>query len=119
MRTRFLTIALSASLLASCANVPNPVSQNDLATAEAGYKVLLRLAVAYRHLPLCHTGTTATLANVCAQRSVVVKLQQADRAVRNALKAAQAPTVSAGTMLVLQGALAAFQQIEVTYGIEQ
>lgn len=114
-----LIVLILAGSLAACGTVQNPLNQTDLATAEAGYGVALSFAVAYRHLPLCKTGTTATLSNACAQRSVIVKLQQANSAVKSALKAARAPTVSAATMLVLQGALAAFQQIEANYGIGQ
>lgn len=114
-----IVIVLSGALLASCGTVPNPLTQNELATAESGYGVLLAGAVAYKHLPLCKTGTSISLTNVCARRSVIVKLQQADRAVQAALVAARSPTVNAAAMLALQAALAQFQQIEVANGIGQ
>lgn len=120
-----LAVIVLAFTLASCATVRNPVTQTDLATVEAGYGVALSLAVAYRHLPLCRTGTTASLSNVCARRSVVVKLQQADRSVQTALSGARNfiknnPTLSAGTFIsAAQAALASFQAIEATYGVGQ
>lgn len=82
------------------ASVQNPVGRTQLAEVEAGYGVALSAAVTYRRLGICRRSQVATLAAPCAQRSVVVTLQQADRNARVAILRARRfvrdyPTVSA------------------------
>lgn len=101
----------------------NPVNLNQLATVESGYGIALSAAVAYRDLPLCKTGTVSTVTSICAQRSIILRLQAADRTVETAIQAANSfvaanPTLDATSVIAAaQSALAGFQAIETTYGI--
>lgn len=121
MRRAF--IILSAFLIAGCAAIQNPVNTTQLAQVEASYGVALSIAVGYRSLPLCRTGTRASYQNVCAQRSVILKLQAADRNAQAALLTARSfvhnnPTVSAFTILqTAQDAISNFRAVEAQNGV--
>lgn len=118
-----LLLAVSTAGCGLFTSFQNPVSLNDLGGIESTYGIALSAAVAYRNLPLCKTGTIATATNVCAQRSIIVKMQQADKTTESAIQAANAfvaanPTLNATSVIaVAQSALAGFQAIEATYGI--
>jgi ABC-type uncharacterized transport system substrate-binding protein len=120
---KLLIAALLAVGLAGCATIQNPVNTTRLATVESTYGVALSIAVAYRNLPLCKTGTTPSLQNICAKRSVIVRLQSADRDAQIALASARSfvknnPTLSATSVIgIAQNAVAAFQAIEQNEGI--
>lgn len=110
--------------LAGCATMNNPISQNSLANIEATYGVALSAANAYRNLPLCKTGTTTSLTNVCARRSIVVKIQSAvtkaqaaDLQLRAFVK--NNPTLDASSLIsALQSAVAFLQSIETSNGVK-
>lgn len=120
---RKLVLALPL-ILAGCASINNPLTLNELGGMESAYGLALSAAVAYRSLPLCHTGTVASATNVCAQRSIVVKLQQASRTATLSIHAARDfvvnnPTVDATVAIATaQRALAGLQAIEQTYNIK-
>jgi len=97
-------IILSFLLLGGCATLPNPVSTNTLATIESAYGVALAGAVAYRNRPRCTTTALESVSNLCARRSVIVKLQVADRKAQVALGQATIfirnnPTLDASALL--------------------
>jgi|HubBroStandDraft_2_1064218.scaffolds.fasta_scaffold00003_43 hypothetical protein len=103
--------------------IQNPINYNQLGGVESAYGIALSAAVAYRNLPLCRTGTVSTVTAVCAQRSIILKLQAADLTAENAIQAANAfvaanPTLSASAVITAaESALAGFQAIEAAYGI--
>lgn len=116
-----LTLSLS---LVGCATFNNPIGLNQVGGMESAYGLALSAAVAYRNLPLCKTGTVASATNVCAQRSIVVKLQQANKTAFAAITAAHDfardnPTLDASVIIgTAQRALAGLQAIEATYNIK-
>ena len=126
--TRLAAVLAVSAALGGCTffttGISNPISYNQLGGVESGYGIALSAAVAYRNLPLCRTGTIASAVNVCAQRSIIVKLQQADRTAETAIAAANAfvannPTLDPTNVIAAaQSALAGFQAIEATYGVK-
>ena len=114
---KLTTLAL-ALVLSACASIQNPVSRNQLYGIEAAYGVALSAAVGYRNLPLCHRGESPTLYNICAQRSVILALQAADRKAEVAIAEANDfvrnyPTLNAAQAIqAASNAVAAFNQIE-------
>lgn len=119
-----IAMALGTSGCALLTGFNNPISLNELGGIESSYGIALSAAVAYRSLPLCKTGTIASATNVCAQRSIIVKLQTADATAEAAIVAANAfvaanPTLDATSVITAaQSALAGLQAIETTYGIK-
>lgn len=118
---RIVAISL-ALILAACAGKPpiaisSAVTLNSLYTVEAGYGVALAAENTYKNLPLCKTGTTPSLTNICAKRSVIVRLQNADKQVVNAITIARDfiknnPTLDASSYIsTAQNALSALQSI--------
>lgn len=112
---RVFIVLVTALALAGCASFKNPVTLTTQYDIEAAYLTAENLAVAYRNLPLCKTGTTPSLTNVCAKRSLVVKIQQTAAKAQAAILALRAftknnPTLSPVTALeAAQNALANFQ----------
>lgn len=110
-----LTLALS---VAACATIPNPISTTSLATIESAYGVALAGAVAYRNRPRCTTSALESVSNLCARRSIVLKLQAADRKAQVALGKATIfiknnPTLDASSLLqAAQGAVDVLNQIQ-------
>src|SRR6266851_4567429 len=88
MKRIIIGLAL-VTTLAGCATVQNPITRAQLSDIEAGYGIALSFAAAYKRLPLCHTGTVASVSSPCAQRSVIVRMQQADRSAHAAMVAAR------------------------------
>lgn len=111
---RLIPIVLALAL-AGCATYNNPVSLTTQYDIEAGYLTAENIAIVYLALPLCKTGTVATLSNPCKRRSLAVKIQSAGAqaqaaviALRNFTK--NNPTLSNATaLLAAQTALADFQ----------
>ena len=60
-------------------NVGSQVNLNTLEGVVSGYGILLNAENTYKALPLCKTGTAPIITNVCAKRSIIVRLQSADR----------------------------------------
>jgi hypothetical protein len=121
--TNICCVLLYAGFLSACATYQNPINTSELAAVESAYGVALAVAVGYRQLPLCRTGAPTTLTNVCARRSIVVKLQSADRVAQAALIQARSfvknnPTLDAMTVItVARNAVASFQLVESTNGV--
>jgi len=115
---RFLVIGLLVFSLGACATVKNPITSSQLATIESSYGVVLSGAVAYRNRPRCTKTALESVSNICARRSIVVRMQQADAAAQVALGRARAfvrdnPTLDASSLLqAAQDAVAVFAQIQ-------
>ena len=107
------------------ASIPNPANKQQLAAAESTYNIAANAALVYRSRPLCKTGTVETLENICARRSVVVKMQTYDRNAYAALKAARTfvrnnPTISAVSIIAAaQRAVSDYQSAAQTNGVQQ
>lgn len=116
-------ILILAMALSGCASINNPITLNEIGGMESAYGIALSAAVAYRSLPLCKTATVATVTNVCAQRSIIVKLQTANKSVIVAIHAARDfvannPTLDPATVIgTAQRAIAGLQAIEAAYNI--
>jgi hypothetical protein len=116
MRKMLLTCLLALST-AGCATFQNPVSTSALYDAEAAYGVAISAAVAYR-------GLCANRQIPPSCRTVVPKLQAADRQVQVAIQAANTlaragDTVNIGTAVAtVQSALASFQALEANNGVK-
>lgn len=115
LRIGFLGLLL---VLGACAsprvNLSGTVTLNTLYGAQSAYGVALSGMRAYKALPLCRTGTTATVLNPCARRSIVVRLQAADRKAIAALRDARTfitryPTLDASN--VIAAAVTAVQSV--------
>lgn len=112
---RVFFVLVTALSLVGCASFKNPISMTTQYDIEAGYLTAENIAVAYRSLPLCKTGTTPSLTNVCAKRSIIVKIQQTAAKAQAAVLALRAftknnPTLSPlGAISVAQQALSDFQ----------
>lgn len=92
MKKLSLVCALALTL-AGCAAMPSlqigtAVTFNTLEGVEAAYGVALNFERQYKALPLCLTGTLPSISNICARRSVIVRLQAADRKAVAAIRAA-------------------------------
>lgn len=105
----------------SALSVKNPVSAQNIASVESAYGIALAAAVAYsdryREGHRCTTTRLESASNLCARRSIVIKLQAADLKAQDAIAAAKAfiernPTVNAGSLIdAAQTAVAAFRNI--------
>jgi len=106
---KLLILAAVGLSLGGCAtgpklNLSSSVSLNTIQSVEAAYGIALSGERAYKAIPLCKTGTVATVTSPCAQRSVVVKLQAADLKAISAMKKANTfmkayPTVDATNVI--------------------
>lgn len=79
-----LSLMFMGPLLAGCNELPtldiqSKVTLNTEAGILAGYGLLLNAEQSYKDLPLCKTGTTPSVINICAKRSVIVRLQASDK----------------------------------------
>ena len=108
MKHRILAALICAFALTACASlnakVKTTVSMNTQYAVESSYGVALAAENSYKALPLCKTGTKPSLTNICAQRSVIVRLQAADLKAVNGLKSARDfintyPTVDASNVI--------------------
>lgn len=74
-------------------NLNNAVTLNTIYGLENAYGIAINAANAYKALPLCKTGTKPSATNICAKRSVIVRLQPAVKraqvAVNNAVSFAK------------------------------
>lgn len=120
-------LGLIALMLAGCAGglpqlaqpaIRNPVGLKQLAVLESAYGVALSGALAYRNRPRCTVTHLESPTNLCARRSIVVKLIRADQIAEIALDNAQIfiannPTLDASSVLqVATRAIAAFTAIQ-------
>lgn len=121
---KFLLVAALALGLGGCQTTFGNISTSQVASAYSVYGVALAGAVAYRNRPLCKTGTVATVTNLCAQRSIIVKLQgynlkasAALTSLRNFVTAY--PTLDASNYVIAaQTAIADFDQFENANGVK-
>ena len=115
---RFLAIGLIALSLGACATIKNPITNSQLATIESSYGVVLSGAVAYRNRPRCTKTALESVSNICARRSIVLRMQAADRTAQVALGRARAfvtnnPTLDASSLLqAAQDAVSIFAAIQ-------
>lgn len=129
---KLIGIILAGFVLTACSLLPiplgavsNPLGPDQLATIEASYGVALAAAVAYRNLPLCKRSRPFSATNICAKRSIIVKLQAADRKAKTAIIAARAfttehPFLDASALIdAARQAVVYFRTIEVHYGVAQ
>lgn len=125
---KLIACAVIALALAGCASSPrlsigNAVTFNTMLGVEGAYGSALTAARAYKALPLCRTGTHATITEPCAQRSIVVRLQAADLKAVSAIRGANAfiknyPTVDASNVIsAASAAVAGMQSVLSTAGV--
>ena len=128
---KIFAIALLCVGLAGCGggkllpklDLNTSVTLNTMLGMESAYGIALSGERAYKALPLCLTGTKATVTNPCAQRSVIVRLQAADRKAISAIQQANAfikayPTVDASNVIsAARTAVSALQGILSTSGV--
>jgi len=101
----FIITLVLAFAAAGCATLgQNP--QQKVFQAEQNYKVALRIAVAYKALPTCVTGSTA----LCSKPGVVADLQKVDIAAFALLKAAENTVRTEGAGANVQTAVTAANQ---------
>jgi hypothetical protein len=118
-----LVIALAFAIgVAGCSSLPtlnigNQVNLNTIEGVVSGYGILLNAENTYKALPLCKTGTTPSITNVCAKRSIIVRLQSADKIANTAVNTAVSfvksnPSVDPSQYLTAaQNALTALQTV--------
>jgi hypothetical protein len=122
MKKIILALTLTIAL-AGCAgklptlNLASSVNLNTLEGVVAGYGIAVNQEKLYKAQPLCRTGTTPSITNICAKRSTIVRLQAADRIANSAVNQAvlfakNNPTVdpSSYTSAAAQ-ALSAFESV--------
>lgn len=127
---KLIGIILVSFALSSCTlfqPFTNPVNQNRLAAIESSYGIALTAAVAYRNLRICKKDEVASYDNVCAYRSVIVQLQQADLKAQVTLGTARAivkdnknkSTLTAFDALNnAQTAVSLFKDLSAQYGVK-
>lgn len=125
---RIIALGVLALALAGCAhpslNLNNAVTLNTMLSVESAYGIALSGERAYKALPLCATGTVATVTNPCAKRSVIVRLQAADLKVISAIDQANTfiknyPTVDASNVIgAASSAVSSLQSILSQNGVQ-
>lgn len=98
---KLLAVFLIAFSLGGCASNPftdrinlfasiqNPISTDDFYLAKTAYASLALPVANYRELPLCKKSKPFSITNICAKRSVVVRLQEFDANAYEALTTAE------------------------------
>jgi hypothetical protein len=81
---RILAIAILGLSLAGCSSLPTlhlagSVNLNTLEGVVSAYGILLNQEILVKAQPLCKTGTTPSITNLCVKRSTIVRLQNADK----------------------------------------
>jgi hypothetical protein len=98
-------------------NLNSQVNLNTMEGVAAGYGILLNAENVLKQVPLCKTGTSPSATNICVRRSLLVRLQAADRVAYAAVIQAETfvkanPTVSpANYISAAQSALLAAQAV--------
>lgn len=80
------------------ASVQNPISTDDFYLAKTAYASLALPVANYRELPLCKKSKPFSITNICAKRSVVVRLQELDANAYEALTTAESYIASNQTL---------------------
>lgn len=100
--------------------IANPVTTTQIYNLEATYGIALSGAVAYRERPRCTKTALESISNICARRSIVVKLQEADRKAQIALAqlknfVSANPTLDASALLdAATTAVTTFNQLQTS-----
>lgn len=119
----FLLVAFA---LSACATIQNPLNVTKLAQIESAYGIALAAAVGYYELykvNRCTVLRPESPTNFCARRSVVVKLQAADRKAFIAMHAARVfvhnnPNLDASSYISAASlAIGAMRQVEELNGV--
>jgi hypothetical protein len=81
---KILAIAILGLSLAGCSSLPtlhlaSSVNLNTLEGVVSAYGILLNQEILAKQQPLCKTGTTPSINNLCIKRSTIVRLQRADK----------------------------------------
>jgi hypothetical protein len=81
---KILAIAILGLSLAGCSSLPTlniagSVNLNTLEGVVSAYGILLNQEILVKAQPLCKTGTTPSITNLCVKRSTIVRLQNADK----------------------------------------
>lgn len=110
-----LVVSVLALSLGGCAgSIQKQVVTNETYGAVNSAGIALSVAKAYRNLPLCTKLHPASFTNVCAKRSVVLKLQDySNRLVIAVNAAARNPSLIADA----QAALSVLQSFEAANGV--
>lgn len=107
---KLLAVFLIAFSLGGCASNPftdrinlfasiqNPISTDDFYLAKTAYASLALPVANYRELPLCKKSKPFSITNICAKRSVVVRLQEFDANAYEALTTAESYIASNQTL---------------------
>lgn len=127
---RVAIVLLLGLLVSGCAtfftSIQNPINRARLAEIESAYGAVLAVANGYRQLykvNRCTVTSPESATNLCARRSVVILLQNADRRVQISLVAARRfisanPTLDASSILdALQTSVETMRQIENLNGV--
>lgn len=80
-----LTLAGCQTVALPSLNLNSVAALNTVYGIQNAFGVAVNSANAYRALPLCRTGTGPGVANICAKRSVIERLQAAMRKARLAV----------------------------------
>lgn len=70
-------------------SIQNPISVDDFYYVKTAYAALALPVANYRELPLCKKSKPFSITNICAKRSVIVKLQELDARAYEALTVAE------------------------------
>lgn len=90
---KLLGLALALGLGACTVPTLNLASQVNLNTLEgvvSAYGIVVNTELQLKQVPLCKTGVNPTVNNICIKRSVIVKLQAADKIANTAVNQAVA-----------------------------
>lgn len=115
----FITITLGA-----CAQIKNPITNNQLGGMIDTYGIAQSALIAYRGLPRCTVSNNFSVTHICYKRSVLVTAQAYERTATAAINKAVAfvsanPTVDATSVIsAAQSALDIFTSFETANGIK-
>lgn len=113
-----------ALLVASCATIKNPITNNQLGGVIDGYGIADSAFLAYRGLPRCTIFDNFSITHICRKRSVLVAGQQLDakvnKAINDAVRFQRAnPSLDASSFVqAAQTALDEFKAFETTNGVK-
>ncbi len=116
--TPFGTFVTTTAQVLTNGGITNPITTQQIYNLEAAYGIAVSAAVAYRERPRCTKTALESLSNICARRSIVLKLQSADQKAQFALAQLKTfvtnnPTLDASDLFGLANtAVSAFTQLK-------
>lgn len=119
-----IAILIGAIGLGACAQIKNPITNNQLGGIIDTYGIAESALIAYRGLPRCTVSNNFSVTHICYKRSVLVTAQAYERTSTAAInKAADFvsanPTVDATSVIsAAQSALDIFTSFETANGIK-